>query len=209
MQQGTDEWFAARLGKVTASRCHEVIARTKSGYTAARKKYMDDLIEQRLTGKFPETYSSNEMSWGVTTEPFARERYESEMSVKVKEVGLVNHEWVEESCASPDGLVGSDGLIEIKCPKTTTMINYVTSETIPDNYQTQMLWQLACTQRKWCDFVVFDPRLPFDMQIWIKRFEPDVDEIGLLESEVRQFLFEVAEKLETFEKRMARNGRDT
>lgn len=206
MQQGTDEWFAARLGKVTASRCHEVIARTKSGYTAARKKYMDDLIEQRLTGKFPEAYSSNEMNWGLITEQSARERYENERWVTVEEVGLVNHEWVEESCASPDGLVGNDGLIEIKCPKTTTMINYVTSGTIPESYQTQMLWQLACTQRKWCDFVVFDPRLPFRMQIWIKRFEPSVDAIGLLESEVRQFLFEVTEKLEKFSKGVVQNG---
>ena len=206
MEQGTNEWFAARLGKVTASRCHEVIAKTKSGYSAARKRYMDDLIEQRLTGKFPETYSSNEMNWGVTTEPLARERYESETWVTVEEVGIVAHEDIKYASASPDGLVKHDGLVEIKCPKTTTMINYVTSDTIPENYQTQMLWQLACTRRKWCDFVVFDPRLPFNMQIWIKRFQPTNSEILALEVEVCDFLIELNDKLEGFKKKVVRNA---
>jgi len=206
MQQGTEEWFAARLGKVTASRCHEVIAKTKSGYSAARKRYMDDLIEQRLTGKFPETYSSNEMNWGVATEPLARERYESETWVTVEEVGIVAHEDIKYASASPDGLVKHDGLVEIKCPKTTTMINYVTSDTIPENYQTQMLWQLACTRRKWCDFVVFDPRLPFNMQIWIKRFQPTNSEILALEVKVCDFLIELNEKLEGFKKKVVRNA---
>ena len=173
MKQGSPEWHMARLGNVTGSRCHDVVARTKSGYSMSRQRYMDELAEERLTGVPSEKFVSKDMLWGIQTEPHARARYEFEYMVDVEEVGSIPHPTIQNASASPDGLVGDKGLIEIKCPRTTTMINTVLSNAIPDNYVTQMNWQLACTQRDWCDFVMFDPRLPVENQIWIVRHVPE------------------------------------
>ena len=164
--QHSPEWFAARLGNVTASRMADVVAKTKTGYGAARSKYAIELATERMTGKPIEVFVSRDMQWGTDTEPMARERY-------------------------PDGLVGRVGLLEIKCPRTTTMVDTVLSGEIPERYQAQMNWQLACTKRKWCDFVMFDPRLPEHSQIWIKRHYRDDEVIAQLEDEVSGFLIEV------------------
>ena len=110
---------------------------------------------------------------------------------------------IEWSSASPDGLIGDEGLIEIKCPKTTTMVSTVLSGQIPKNYVTQMTWQLACTQRKWCDFVMFDPRLPPANQIWIQRYEPEEDVITQLEEDVKLFLLDLQVRLKTFQSQTA------
>ena len=198
MQQGSEEWFLARLGKLTGSRCHDAVAKTKSGYSTSRKRYMDELIEQRLTGVIPDNFVSRDMIWGIETEPHARARYEWEKMVDVVEVGSIPHPTIANASASPDGLVGDDGLVEIKCPRTTTMINTVISNAIPANYVTQMNWQLACTQRKWCDFVMFDPRLPVDNQIWIVRHVPEPGVIEELEGEVEKFLIELDERINDF-----------
>ena len=198
MQQGSEEWFLARLGKLTGSRCHDAIAKTKSGYSTSRKRYMDELIEQRLTGVIPDNFVTRDMMWGIETEPHARARYEWEKMVDVVEVGSIPHPTIANASASPDGLVGDDGLVEIKCPRTTTMINTVISNAIPANYVTQMNWQLSCTARKWCDFVMFDPRLPVDNQIWIVRHVPEPGVIEELEGEVSTFLSELEERISEF-----------
>jgi putative phage-type endonuclease len=189
--QGSDEWFAARLGKVTASRVADVIAKTKTGYSASRANYAAQLVAERLTGVVQESYSNAAMQWGTDQEPDARVAYEFLTSASVVEVGFVTHPTILMSGASPDGLVGKDGLVEIKCPNTATHIETLLGASVPAKYEAQMLWQLACTGRKWCDFVSYDPRLPEDMQVFIQRMDRDNAKIAALEAEVGSFLLEV------------------
>ena len=184
MEQRTDDWFAARLGKVTASRVADVVAKTKSGYSTSRENYMAQLVCERLTGKPAESFTNSAMQWGTDTEPLARAAYEAHMDVLVDEVGFIDHPAIVNSGASPDGLVGSDGLIEIKCPNTATHIDTLLNQAVPKKYADQIFWQMACTNRDWCDFVSYDPRLPPDLQLFIKRIPRDDKYIQLLESEV-------------------------
>jgi putative phage-type endonuclease len=195
MEQRTDEWFAARLGKVTASRVADVIAKTKSGYSTSRANYMAELICERLTGTKGESFSSAAMQWGTSTEPQARAAYEAQSGGLVEEVGFVSHCSIFDSGASPDGLVGNDGLLEIKCPITATHIDTLMNEAVPGRYVTQMQWQMACTGRQWCDFVSYDPRLPDHMALFVKRVPRDNAMIAELEKEVNSFLNEMDEKL--------------
>jgi len=195
MEQRTDDWFAARIGKVTASRVADVVAKTKSGYSASRDNYMAQLVCERLTGKPAESFSNAAMQWGTETEPLARAAYEAKMDVLVDEVGFIDHPSIVNSGASPDGLVGIDGLIEIKCPNTATHIDTLLSQTVPKKYADQIFWQMACTGRDWCDFVSYDPRLPPDLQLFIKRIPRDDKYIQLLEAEVIEFLTEMAHKV--------------
>ena len=195
MDQRTDEWFNARIGKVTASRVADVVAKTKSGYSASRDNYMAQLVCERLTGKPTEGFSSTAMQWGTETEPLARAAYEAKMDVLVDEVGFIDHPSIVNSGASPDGLVGIDGFIEIKCPNTATHIDTLLSQTVPKKYADQIFWQMACTNRDWCDFVSYDPRLPPDLQLFIKRIPRDDKYIQLLEAEVIEFLTETAHKV--------------
>lgn len=192
MEQGSPEWFAARCGCVTASRVADIIARTKSGPSASRANYAAQLIAERLTGTVGESYSNAAMEWGTAIEPEARVAYEFLHNAAVIEVGFVPHPTIELSGASPDGLVGEDGLVEIKCPNTATHIETLIGKVVPGKYVTQMQWQMACTGRKWCDFVSFDPRLPETMSLFVKRVPRDPAMIAELEGEVTGFLFEVA-----------------
>lgn len=195
IEQGTPEWFAARLGNVTASRVADVIAKTKSGYSASRDNYMAQLICERMTNTVAESYSNAAMQWGTETEPLARAAYESYADVLVDQVGYVPHPWLSRAGASPDGLVGADGLLEIKCPNTATHIETLLSETVPTKYITQMQWQMACTGRLWCDFVSFDPRLPDAFHLFVKRVERDAEYIAMLEKEVGLFLRDIENKI--------------
>jgi putative phage-type endonuclease len=195
VEQRTDDWFAARVGKVTASRVADVVAKTKSGYSTSRENYMAQLVCERLTGKPAESFTNSAMQWGTDTEPLARAAYEAHMDVLVDEVGFINHPAIVNSGASPDGLVGFDGLIEIKCPNTATHIDTLLNQAVPKKYADQIFWQMACTNRDWCDFVSYDPRLPPDLQLFIKRIPRDNQYIRLLESEVTEFLQETALKV--------------
>jgi putative phage-type endonuclease len=196
MDQGTDDWFAARLGKVTASRIADVVAKTKTGVSASRGNYMAQLIVERMTGKPTESYSNSAMQWGTDTEPLARAAYEMTTDLMVDEVGFVEHESLSMCGASPDGLVGDNGLIEIKCPNTATHIETLINGTIDNRYMLQMQWQMACTDRMWCDFVSFDPRMPEALQLKIIRVNMNEMLIAELENQVEQFLNEVQEKVE-------------
>lgn len=195
MEQRSPEWFAARLGKVTASKVADVIAKTKTGYSTSRENYMAQLVCERLTGTQTEGFSSTAMQWGTDQEPLARAAYEAVMDVLVDETGFVIHPTISEAGASPDGLVGDDGLIEIKCPNTSTHIDTLLSEKVPTKYITQMMWQMACTGRQWCDFVSYDPRMPEGLQIFIKRVEYHDSIVKGLESEVKVFLKELETKI--------------
>ena len=195
MEQQTNEWFTARLGKVTASRVADVIAKTKTGYSASRDNYMAQLICERLTGQKGESFTNAAMEWGTQTEPLARSAYENKRSLLVKEVGFINHPRIEMSGASPDGLVADDGLVEIKCPNTATHIDTLLSQKVPTKYITQMQWQMLCCQRKWCDFVSFDNRLPEHLQLFVQEVEFDPEYAAMLEKEVVLFLTELDNKV--------------
>ena len=204
--QGSEEWFAIRCGKVTASRVADVIAKTKTGWGASRKNYLAELVAERLTGQSAGGFTNAAMQWGTDMEPEARAAYSFFRDADVQEIGFVVHPTIEDSGASPDGLVGDDGLVEIKCPNTATHIDTLLSETIPGKYVTQMDWQMACTGRKWCDFVSYDPRLPEDMRIFIKRVVRDDQRIAELEKEITAFLGEVADTVGNLEAKYRREA---
>jgi putative phage-type endonuclease len=193
--QGSPEWFALRLGKVTASRVADVVARTKTGWGASRGNYMAELIAERLTGDTAASYKSAAMQWGIDNEAEARAAYEFRTDGEVLPVPFVIHPTIADSGASPDGLVGSAGLVEIKCPTTATHIDTLLGQKLPAGYITQMQWQMACTGRQWCDFVSFDPRLPESMRLFSYRVERDDNLISELEANVCEFLDEMAKKI--------------
>jgi putative phage-type endonuclease len=197
MEQRTEEWFAARAGKVTASRVADVMAKTKSGYSASRANYMAQLICERLTGSPSEMFQNAAMAWGTEQEPAARGAYESRTGVLVQEVGFVPHPTIEGAGASPDGLVDLNGLVEIKCPNTATHIDTLIGNEPPGKYRWQMMMQMACTGRQWCDFVSYDPRMPEKMQLFVVRLHRDDKDIFEMESEIRKFLAELETKIET------------
>lgn len=194
MEQRTPEWFARRLGKVTASRIADLMAKTKSGPAASRANYLAQLVTERLTGTPTEGYESPAMAWGTEQEPNARAAYSARMGVLVDEVDFVDHPTLQAG-ASPDGLVGETGLIEIKCPNTATMLEYIEDRAIPTKYRLQMQWQLAVTGRDWNDFVAYDPRLPEHLQLLVIREPRNTDLITEITREVSRFLTEVEQKV--------------
>ena len=186
--QGSDEWLNERIGKATASRFADIIAKTRSGYSTSRANYRSELVIERLTNQRTDGFKSSAMEWGNEYEPVARMRYELHTGNQVEETGL----WHTDGYgASPDGLVGEDGLIEIKCPNTSTHLETLKTRKAPKKYYAQMQGQMWLTGRKWCDFVSFDPRLPENAQLFVARVERDEEFIKELEQEVKQFLQEV------------------
>lgn len=193
MQQRTEEWHAARLGKATASRIGDITAKTKSGHAAVRKNYLYELLCERLTGRREEKFATAAMQRGTELEAKARAVYEIETGNLVEETGLIDHPRISMSAASPDGLIDQDGLIEIKCPNTATHIDFLQSGKPKREYLLQMQWQMACTGRQWCDFVSYDDRLPEHLAYRCIRIIRDDSLISELESEVADFLDELAE----------------
>lgn len=196
IEQRTDDWYAVRLGKVTASRVADLMAKTKTGYSTSRENYLSQLVLERITGTKAESFNNAAMQWGTEQEPFARAAYEAAQDVMVEEQGFAPHPTIEMAGASPDGLVGDDGLVEIKCPNTSTMIETLLTEKVPAKYLAQMQFQMACTGRKWCDYVVFDPRMPAKAQLFIKRVARDDKFIAEMEAEIVKFLAEVQSQVE-------------
>jgi len=196
IEQGSDEWFEARLGKVTASRISDVVAQIKSGWGASRARYMGELIAESLTHEPTPSYSNAAMQHGLDTEPQAAAAYAFYTDAELEMVGFVNHPKIDQSGCSPDRLIGKDGLVEIKCPQTSTHIDTLLGRSIPKKYICQMQWQMACTERNWCDFVSFDPRMPPASQLFIKREERDEERIKELENMVVEFLTEMNEKID-------------
>ena len=201
LEQGSEAWALARCGKATASRMGDLMARTKSGWGASRANYAAELVAERLTGRPAERYSNAAMAWGTEKEPEARALYEFLHNCEVRTVGLVTHPKIEHSLASPDGLVGDDGLVEIKAPNTSTHIATLLGSGIDGRYLLQMAWQMACTGRQWVDFVSYDPRLPPEMQIHVTRMHRDDDAIVAVEREVAIFLQEVEETVDKLRRR--------
>lgn len=196
MEQGTPEWFKARAGKVTASRIADVVAKTKSGYSTSRANYCAQLVVEVLTGEVAESFTNAAMQWGVDTEPKARNAYSARTGELVDKVGFFTHPKIAQSGASPDGCVGDEGLVEIKCPNTATHIETLLDKAPANKYLLQMQWQMACTNRAWCDFVSFDPRMPEHLRLFVLRVPRDEKLIAEVEREVISFLAEVNGKVE-------------
>jgi len=194
--QGSPEWFEARRGFVGASSINDVMAVTKSGGEAAtRRNLRARIIAERLTGVCADSFSSAAMQWGTDNEPIARALFEVTSGLDVEQVGFILHPEIKMTGASPDGLIGDKGLIEIKCPNTATHIDYLLGGVAPSDYHNQMLWQMECTGRDWCEFVSYDPRMPEDLQLFQVRFMRDEARIESLRSGVIKFLSEVDEVL--------------
>ena len=189
MEQRSEEWFQARLGKVTASRVADVLAKIKSGESASRRNYKIQLVSERLTGERQETYVNQAMQDGIDREQFARNRYVKQFG-EVEEVGFVKHPTLEAG-ASPDGLVGTDGIIEIKCPMGSTHTETLMTQEVPSKYVPQIQFQLLVTGRKWCDFVSYNPMFPENLQVFVRRVFANKEYQQELEDEVKQFLKEV------------------
>ena len=201
MEQRSDEWFAARCGKVTASALYKVMAKTKTGWGADRTNYAAQLVTERLTGRPADSFTNSAMQWGIDTEAQARMAYAFHADENPVEIGFLDHPRIAWSGASPDGLVGLNGMIEIKCPNTATHIATLDGAPIDRKYLYQMQWQMACAEREWCDFVSFDPRLPPAMQMHTRRVDRDDELLGELETAVTEFLAEVAETVARLEAR--------
>lgn len=191
LTQGSPEWIAARVGSLGASCIHEAVARTKSGWGASRANLMARLISERLTGLPQDTYQTPAMLHGINTEAEARDCYVFRTDAAVETCGLFRHPTINGTHASPDGLVGSDGLLEIKCPSSSTHIDTLLEAGIPSKYVLQMQWQMACTGRAWCDFISFDPRLPESMRLYVQRVERAPAIIAELERDISGFLDEL------------------
>lgn len=195
-EQGSDEWRMARLGKVGASGVADATARTKTGWGASRANLAARLVAERLTGALSEGFTNDAMRWGTEKEPEARQVYQFVHGVDVKQVGLVLHPSIEMTVASPDGLVGDDGLVEIKCPQTATHIETLLCREADSRYIKQMQWQMACTGRQWVDWVSYDPRMPGEMQLFVRRVNRDPVVIAELEKQVSEFLGEVSDTVD-------------
>lgn len=193
-EQRTPEWYEARLGKATASRFGDIVAKTRSGYSASRNNYAAELVVQRLTNEIPEGFTSSAMQWGIDNEPVALLNYALQTGNEVEETSLWLHDSLDAG-ASPDGLVGADGLVEIKCPNSATHLETLISKKVPRQYEAQIQGQLWITGRKWCDFVSFDPRLPENAQMFVARVNRDELFIKELQTEIIDFLEEVQEKV--------------
>ena len=196
MEQRSESWYAARCGSLGASQLNEALATTKSGWGASRENIKNRIIAERLTGVVEPSYVSKPMQRGIEMEDAARKAYEAHTGVFVDEMGIAYHPVLKHTHASPDGLVGDDGLIEIKVPNTTTHIETLRTKKAPAKYINQMMWQMRCTGRQWCDFVSYDDRVPESMRLFVVRVERDEKVIAELEKKVADFLTEVEREIE-------------
>lgn len=204
ISQGSDEWFAARLGKVTASRVADVMAKGRGGApSATRKNYMMQLLCERLSGKHEDFFQTAAMRRGNELEPVARFAYEMQSPELVTEAPFISHPTIENFGASPDGIVGNTGLLEIKCPNTAQHVAVIQSETHDPQYEWQMLAQMSCTGREWVDFVSYDDRMPSPLDYACHRFERDSKRIIEMEKAIVEFLQELDELEKDMRQRMA------
>lgn len=194
--QGSEAWKLARCGSLGASQVAEALAKTKTGWGSSRANVMATLIVERLTGVPAESFMNDAMRWGVANEPEAKLAYSFRTDNDIVDIGLVRHPIIEGTHASPDGLIGDDGLIEAKCPQSATHLDYLLANSVPQKYRFQCQWQMACTGRQWTDWVSFDPRMPAHMQLLVVRIHRDNELISALEKDVIDFLGELERKLD-------------
>jgi putative phage-type endonuclease len=211
VEQNSVEWLVARIGCATASRVKDIVGRKQP--TAAQKKagepgdyrqahydYMMELVAERLSGRAVDHYVSPAMEFGIETEPLAVAAYEVETGNAADPGGIWLHPTINWFAASPDRVLGEYGILEAKCPNTTTHLEYLCDGVVPLDYQPQILAQLSCSERKWADFVSFDPRLPSDLQLFVRRYERNDEHVRIMEEEVIKFLAEVDAKVAQIKK---------
>lgn len=192
MPQRSAAWYAARAGKVTGSRVAEAVTRIKSGaWSASRERYMTDLMAERLTGTCTEMFQSRAMEWGIYTEAEARNAYAFRYDTDVTEVGFIAHPTLAMAGCSPDGLVGLDGMIQIKCPNPSTHMALLLGEAVAPEHLIQVQWEMACAGRQWSDFVSYDPRLPEPYRLFVQRVNRSDEALAILEADAAQFLTEL------------------
>lgn len=201
IEQRTDAWHAARCGSLGASQIADAISKSKDGkaFGSTSANLRAKLVVERLTGIQEDSFKTAAIQHGIDSEEAARLAYEAHTGAFVTEVGLYKHPAIEGTHASPDGLVGDDGLIEIKCPNSATHIDTLKTEKVPTKYLYQMQWQMRCTDRQWCDYVSFDPRLPENLRLFVKRIPRDDALLAKLEAEVMLFLKGVDDDVATLQ----------
>lgn len=179
IEQGTDEWLALRYGWITASKFKDVMSK---GQGKTRKAYMYHLAAEAITGERAESFTNEYMEWGTENEPVARAMYELETGYEVDQVSFIKLDEANKIGCSPDGLIGDDGMVEFKCPKTTTQIETFLSGKMPSLHKGQVQGQLWVSDRQWTDFVSFDPRIDGDSGYFCVRIERDEEYIKELEA---------------------------
>jgi len=197
--QQTPEWIVARRGRVTASRCIDIVSKTKAGkYSASRYNYLMEKVSEHVTQRAAEHFVTPAMEIGIERQPFAQAAYEVSQDCSVDSVGIVAHPTIELFSCSPDGLVADDGIVEYKCPTDRVHIEYLRDGVIPADYMPQLVAELAIMpERQYVDFVSFNPNMPYGMQLFIRRLKRDEKQIAALETEVVSFLGELAEMLQS------------
>lgn len=194
--QGSGIWFANRIGKLTASRMRSAMKRLKNGDDSAERRNLKiEMLAERMTDQIVPKYTNEAMLWGIETEPEAKDVYEEVTGRLITDVGFMDHPVIPFLGASPDGFV-DDGLIEIKCPTTSTHLTWAIDGEVPEEHKPQMIVQCLVTGREWCDFVSYDPRVPESYQLFVRRFTPTLDERSEIEAEAVKFLAEVEEMFE-------------
>lgn len=195
IEQGSKEWLDLRLGKITASRVGDIVTNGKGGKPSkTSESYMNELLSEILTGSQVDFYVNNAIAWGNECEPQARAMYELENDVDVEEVAFI--QITDFIGVSPDGLIGNDGLLEIKCPTSKKQIERALSDCFHSEYKSQIQMQLWVSGRNWCDFVSFDPRINGKASYLQERVYRDEEYIDEMKSKVNEFVFRMIEKLE-------------
>mgnify|MGYP003335657863 FL=1 len=207
IEQGSEAWRLLRVGKVSASRMADLLAKTKTGFSASRAKYMAQLLCERMTGQPTEFFITPAMQRGTEIEPVARAAYEAENLVSVEQVAWVEHPSISLAGCSPDGCVGEHGLIEIKCKEIHNHLDSILNDRIDPDHQAQMMWQMACTGRQWCDYVCFDDRAPEGLQLFVKRLHRDEEKIKAMEDEVIKFLKDLEDMIQKLNEIKEKNGK--
>lgn len=203
-EQGSDEWLQERAGKLTASRFHDVIATRRDGKPLqARQDYMLQLAFERTAGAPRQGINSRSLEWGSELEDFARESYELESGDLVTSVGFVIHPTHSFIGGSPDGLVGNDGLIEIKCPHDEKVHVRTWLEGMPPAHVAQIQGNLFVTGRQWADFISYDPRQGGRFRLYVQRIERDQAYIDKLEIALLQFEAELQQMIQILKKKAA------
>lgn len=203
MEQHTPEWWASRVGKVTASRIGDLMARTQKGWGAPRRHYLAEKVAERVTGKPRDQRRVASLDQRLEMEPDARIAYEFYSDNQVEQVGFIDHPRIPNAGASPDGLIALDGGMEIKCPDTATHIDIITGGQIDRDYLLQCQFGMACTDREWWDFVSFDPNMPEELKLYVQRVERNDQLIAEIETNVIEFLAEVDQKVAEVQALMA------
>jgi putative phage-type endonuclease len=207
IEQGSEAWKLLKVGKVSASRMAELLAKTKTGaFAASRAKYMAQLLCERMTGEPTEFFTSQAMQRGTEIEPVARAAYEAENLTSVEQVAWVEHPTIPMAGCSPDGFVGEHGLVEIKCKEIHNHLDSILNDRIDPDHQAQMMWQMCVTGRQWCDYVCFDDRAPEGLQLFVKRLHRDEEKIKQMEDEVRTFLKDLENMIQKLNEIRIKNG---